>query len=159
MTVCCYIVRWVCWKWKLMKYCHRPHVWITLLLFVSYWVSLQTYCWWHWHFCLSEHRVQISGFITLSLYNSIGEWRKMCCYWIECILYFKSILCCSKQAWILHYSVALLSISICSCDCIRRHLDKPWFVIIELLAIHFLLNSLGYRRACSCWSMTSKWDY
>lgn len=82
-------------------------------------------CWCYGDFYLSENRVRISGF---SLCNSIGEAGRICCYWIVCILYFKSVPC-SNQAWILrpilHYSVALHSIPICGSDCIRRHLGKP----------------------------------
>lgn len=71
-------------------------------------------------------------------------------YWVVCILYFKS-LPCSNRTWILRqivqYFVALHSISVCSSDCIRRHLGKPEFVIIELLALHRLLKSMRVQES------------
>lgn len=147
MTVCCCILRWVYWKWKLSKYCHRPNVWLVFCLFLT-----------GSHY---KHSADATGiFIWVSDFRicpsiaPLGKeggyiWVLGCVYFIfqVCSLLFQPDLDTETNSIQLQYSVALHSISVCSRDCIRRCLGKSEFVVIELLALHCLLKSIRVQES------------
>lgn len=141
--MCCCILRWVYWKWKLSTAIGLIFNLLCFCLFLT-----------GFHY---QHSADATGiFVWVSdfrIYPSIAILGKEEGYvWILGCVYF-IFQVCSLLSWtwilrqIVQYSVALHSIPAYSRDCIRRYLGKCEFVISELRALRWLLKFIWVQES------------